>query len=72
MGFEGAGLEPSLAQVAATEAGRASHWCVPPPPPDFEGYMTKFAPHTAVKLIARCKLTVDERVVAHDAVRVKG
>ena len=33
----------------------------------FEGYVTKFAPHTALKLIAWGKLTFDERVVAHRA-----
>jgi len=31
-------------------------------------YVTKFAPHKALKLIARGKLTFDERVVVHRAV----
>ena len=32
-------------------------------------YVTKFAPHKALKITARAKLTFDERVVLH---RVKG
>jgi len=32
---------------------------------DFEVYVTKFAPHQALKLIARGKSTFDERVVLH-------
>ena len=39
---------------------------------NFEGYLTKFAPHKALKLIACCKLTFDERVVAHRVDRVYG
>jgi len=34
-------------------------------PRNFEGYVTKFAPHMALKLIARGKLIFDERVVVH-------
>jgi len=34
-------------------------------PPNLEGYVTKFAPHKALKLITRGKLTFDERVVLH-------
>ena len=31
----------------------------------FEGYATKFAPHKALKLIARGNLTFEERIVVH-------
>ena len=31
--------------------------------------MTKYAPHLALKLIARCKLTNDERVELHRVAR---
>ena len=34
-------------------------------PPNLEGNVTKFAPHKALKLIARGKLTFDERAVLH-------
>ena len=34
-------------------------------------YVTKFAPRTALKLTAWCKLTFDERVVLHRVVRGK-
>ena len=36
--------------------------------PNLEGYVTKFEPHKALKLIARGKLTLDGRVVLHRAV----
>ena len=36
---------------------------------NFEGYVTKSAPHKALKLIVRDMLTFDERVVLH---RVEG
>ena len=31
----------------------------------FEGHVTEFAPHTAIKLIVSGELTFDERVVHH-------
>jgi len=34
-------------------------------PLNFEGDVAKFAPHKALKLIASCKLTSDERVIVH-------
>ena len=37
-------------------------------PQYFEGYVIKFAPHKAVKLIGRGKLTFDERFVVHRVV----
>ena len=36
--------------------------------PRFERNVTRFAPHEALKLIARGKLTFDERVVVHRVV----
>ena len=39
-------------------------------PQNFEGYVTQFAPHKALKSIACFKLTFDESVVAHRVVRV--
>jgi len=38
-------------------------------PPKIGGYVTKFAPHKALKLIPRGTLTLDERVVLHYVVR---
>ena len=38
-------------------------------PQHFEGYVTKFAPHKILKLIAWGKLTFDKRVVLHRVVR---
>ena len=35
---------------------------------EFEGHVTKFAPHKALKLIAWGKMTFDERVVLHRVV----
>ena len=32
---------------------------------ELEGYLTKCAPHRALKLIGWCKLTFDERAVVH-------
>ena len=37
-------------------------------PAKFEGYVTKLAPHQALKSIAWCKLTFDERFVVHRVV----
>ena len=34
-------------------------------PPNLEGQVTKFAPHKALKLIAWCKLTFDEKFELH-------
>ena len=37
-----------------------------------KGYVTKFAPHLALKIIAGGKLTFDERVVLHRVVNERG
>ena len=38
-------------------------------PDFFEGYVSQFAPHKALKLIPSGKLTFEERVVAHRVVK---
>ena len=47
----------------ATKRWSTSGWF----PPNLDGYVTKVAPHKALKLIARGKSTSDERVALHCA-----